>query len=707
MVDLPQNREHSADHASVAVRPGDVLDALPRAVIVTDPSGRVLMWNRRAESLYGWDEDEVRGRSIIEVLAPPDALPANEADFAQVSHGAEMSGDRLVMRRDGAILRVSSHTRPMTDSCGNVIAIVGTSEDVGAARADEQQARDVTEHFRAALDASSLGTWRWDLSTGVTVWDERLEALFGLPSGGFDGTYDTYVSMLHPDDRAAVIATVDEAVREKGRYRTEHRVVWPDGSIHWISGAGGVTVNDRGVVTGTVGCVRDVTEQVTESLERERLAAAVAEAHERERVQRERLEFLSAINDALNMSKGRLEVMRNVTRTAVPRLGDWCSIHVLPSRNALVPDVEIAHVDPDMVAYAKQLQKRFPYDPAADKGVAHVIRTGRTQFYPDITDDVITSLDATDAERAVIEQLGLRSAIAVPLVKQGRILGAIQFVMSSSSRRYTSDDVALAHTVAGRIASSLDNHRLHEAQVEIATTLQRSLLPTTLPRIPRLDIAVRYWAAGDANEVGGDFYDIFALDTDDQWAIVIGDVCGTGPAAAALTGLARHTIRASAWHGDTPTEVLTTLNRAVLRSATGPFLTAIYAVVTNNGPATHLTIATGGHPLPILVRDDAATAIGKPGTLLGVLDTLDITATTETLHDGDVVVFYTDGATDVPRRSLDERQWTDLVATACRPAGTAEVIADNIRDSLDDVLPFAQRNDDIALLILKVVGDLI
>jgi phosphoserine phosphatase RsbU/P len=180
-------------------------------------------------------------------------------------------------------------------------------------------------------------------------------------------------------------------------------------------------------------------------------------------------------------------------------------------------------------------------------------------------------------------------------------------------------------------------------------------------------------------------------------------VCGTGPAAAALTGLARHTIRASAWHGDTPTEVLTTLNRAVQRSDTGAFLTATYAVVTNDGPATHLTIATGGHPLPILVRDDVATAIGKPGTLLGVLDTLDITPTTESLQDGDVLVFYTDGATDVPTHSLNDYQWAELVAAASCTATTVEAIADNIRESLEVVLPFAQRNDDIALLILKVL----
>ncbi len=88
-----------------------------------------------------------------------------------------------------------------------------------------------------------------------------------------------------------------------------------------------------------------------------------------------------------------------------------------------------------------------------------------------------------------------------------------------------------------------------------------------------------------------------------------------------------------------------------------------------------------------------------------MLDTLGIAPTTEALHDGNVLVFYTDGATGVPRHSLDQRQWTDLVATACRPAGTAEAIADNIRDSLEEVVPFAQRNDDVALLVLKVMGD--
>lgn len=683
-----------------------VIDALPRAVVVTDPLGRLVLWNAAAERLYGWSESEVLGRSILEVLAPVDDLAENEQQLRYVAAGNPMTGDRTVLRRDGQPIRIVTFTRPLADDSGNVIAIVGASEDVTELRLAEQMTRDLTEHFRLALEAGRLGTWRWDMATGVTVWDQRLEALFGLPPGGFDGTFETYVSLLHPDDRDEVLTHVSEAMSSGSFYRVEHRVVWPDGSVHWISGAGAVTVDEHGVARGTVGCSADITDRVTQGLEQERMAALAIESAERERVQRERLEFLAAINDALNASSSVRDIMQRVTSTAVPRLGDWCSIHVLRRGDASIPDVEIAHIDPEMVAYAQQLQQRFPYNANAATGVPFVIRTGQTLFFPDITDDVITELNATDEEREIIAQLALRSSIAVPLVKRGRVLGAIQFVMSSSSRRYTEDDVALAQAVAGRIASSLDNQRLNEQQRLIAQTLQRSLLPASLPDIPGIEIAVRYWPAGEATEVGGDFYDVFALETDKHWALVIGDVCGTGPAAAALTGLARHSIRGSAWHGDSPAEVLGALNHAVLRSEAQSFLTATYAVLDTSGVRPELTVACGGHPLPVHATSLTATAIGTPGTLLGMYERVSFHPQSTPLDHGDIVVFYTDGATDVrPPNSLTAAEFTRLVDQAAAPGGTAEAIADRIHGALEAVLPLNRRDDDIALLVLRVAGD--
>jgi PAS domain S-box-containing protein len=682
-----------------------VLDTLVRAVVVADADGHIALWNRAAEGLYGWQEREVLGASIIEILTPVGAIERDRTDLTSVATGAVMTGDRVVRRRDGEPILVHTYTAPMLDEAGNVVAIVGTAEDVGEQRRAEQQVRDLSEHFRLALQAGGLGTWRWDLASGATVWDERLEALFGLGPGEFDGSFDSYVSKLHPDDRDGVLRTVADAVESKSTYRVEHRIVWPDGTVHWIIGAGGVTLDEHGEVTGTVGCSMDVTARVEQQLELQRLAEIAAEAAENERLQRERLEFLAEMNSALNASSTTRDVMVNVTRAAVPRLGDWCTIHVLADDGRSAPDVEVAHVDPAMVRYARELQERFPYDPDAPGGVPAVIRSGATEFYPDISDDVIAALELDDEVRDLVAGLRLRSAIAVAMKKRGRVLGALQFVASNDSRHYTTDDVALAETLAGRVASSIENLRLHEREHDIAHTLQRSLLPDELPELPGVDTAVRYWPHGTASEVGGDFYDVFALDEPGRFAVVLGDVCGTGPAAAALTGLARHTIRDSAWHGDDHAEVLASLNRAVRRAATNSFLTCVYATLDTTGDDVGLVVANGGHPLAVHVGSDGAAELGAHGTLLGPVDSVDVTPVGVTLSVGDVVVFHTDGATDVPPpHDLDASGWVQLVGRAAAPGGSADQIADRIRQALEEIVPFAARHDDIALLVL-VVGD--
>ncbi len=692
----------SDERGTVAVDFRAVLDTLARAVIVTAPDGTIVLWNRAAVNLYGWAEHEVLGRSVLEILAPAHDVVRSREDLESIANGTPMSGDRFVTRRDGCTVRVNTYTAPMLDGTGKTVAIVGSSEDVGELRRAEQDGRDLVDHFRLAVEAGGLGTWRWDMTTGDTVWDERLESLFGLTSGGFDGSFDTYVSMLHPDDREGVLRNVAEAVESKSIYRVEHRVVWPDGSIHWIAGAGGVTVDENGDVTGTVGCTMDVTDRMEQDLERQRLAEAAAIAADNERLQRERLEFLAAINEALNASSTTREVMVNVTRRAVPRLGDWCTIHVLAADGQAAPEVEVAHVDPAMVQYARELQDRYPYDPDAPNGVPAVIRSGATEFHPEISDDLIASMDLHDEARELVTNLDLRSAITVAMKKHGRVVGALQFIATTPSRRYTADDVALAETVAGRIASSIENLRLRDREREIARTLQRSLLPSSLPEVPGIDTAVRYWPHGEANEVGGDFYDLFTLEVDGHYALVLGDVCGTGPAAAALTGLARHTIRDSAWHGDTPADVLAALNRAVRRSGNDTFLTCVYATIDTTRAAVELTVAYGGHPLATHLGHTSST-IGLPGTLLGAMDNVDNRPTAVTLSAGDVVVFHTDGATDLPPPyDLDQTGWTNLVSAAARPGGTANDIAHRIQHALEAILPFESRNDDIALMVLTV-----
>src|SRR5438128_4410423 len=321
----PMNPGPLPDLGDTALTDRAVIDAFHRAVIVTNREGEILLWNLAAEELYGWSEQEVLGRSIVDVVVPKRERDAAGDILSDVASGSPWRGDFTVERRGGKTVRVFVVDQPIVDEDGNVVAVVGTSEDVTEQRRLEQRAEDLAAHLSLALEAGGLGTWRWDMRSGETDWDTKVEQLFGLGPGEFDGTFETYVSLLHPEDASTVLGAVDKAVEAKGSYVVDHRVVWPDGTVHWLQGKGRVMLDDAGEAIGAIGCVADVTEQMRTMLEREALTAAALEAAENEKVSRERLEFLGQINDALSVATTRAEVMRNVTRVAVPRPGDWCA----------------------------------------------------------------------------------------------------------------------------------------------------------------------------------------------------------------------------------------------------------------------------------------------------------------------------------------------------------------------------------------------
>jgi serine phosphatase RsbU (regulator of sigma subunit) len=244
--------------------------------------------------------------------------------------------------------------------------------------------------------------------------------------------------------------------------------------------------------------------------------------------------------------------------------------------------------------------------------------------------------------------------------------------------------------------------RLHDKQRSIASALQAGLLAQALPQIPGVDIAVRYWAAGEGIEVGGDFYDAFQV-SDGKWAVVVGDVCGTGPTAASVTGLARHTVASAAWHHDDPIEVLCHLNRTIRARGLDTFCTVAYATIEPSIEGVTANLACGGHPLPIIARADGTVGSwGRPGTLVGMFDDYTAASTTTTLATGDTLVFYTDGVTDVrPPHELTSDDFAALVGQAARLATSADDLANRLRTQLSALLPIESRTDDIALLILR------
>jgi serine phosphatase RsbU (regulator of sigma subunit) len=462
-----------------------------------------------------------------------------------------------------------------------------------------------------------------------------------------------------------------------------------------------------------------VAGQLAHAISRIRLTAAyqerarnASEAAARERHRRGQLEFLAELTQTAIRATDHRQLMRTVTAAAVPTLGDWCSIRFIP-QDGSGAEVVVSHTDPARVAWAEELYARHEFDPNAPTGVAAVIRTGRTEVIREITSEIIEgSIEGSvipEAElRGIFDALRPTSAITVPLLARRGVIGAMQFVTAESGRRYDDSDVALAEAIAGRVAETLTGHWLTDQHRQISETLQRSLLPPVLATIPGFDIAARYWPASAVSEVGGDFYDVFSIGRD-QWALLIGDACGTGTNAAALTAIARHTVRAAARHDVDHTEVIDWLNQSVLLSDRNLFCTACYATLQwrADDRRWQLRTTSAGHPLPVLRPvGRRSRSLGAPGTLLGMFEEVDNQTATASLRTGDVVVLYTDGVTDLPPPGGLTHDGVNRLVDAMPDDLTAAEIADAIQRDVMERVSDTQRHDDIALLVLRVVGDL-
>jgi serine phosphatase RsbU (regulator of sigma subunit) len=410
--------------------------------------------------------------------------------------------------------------------------------------------------------------------------------------------------------------------------------------------------------------------------------------------------FLSEASRVLAGSLDYQQTLRTVARLAVPAVADWCAVDLAAGDD--IERVAVAHVDPARIELARELQQRYPPDSRTDQGVFSVLRHGRSELYRDIPDALLEQAARDPEHLEILRSVGLRSAMLAPMTLRDRVLGVISFVSAESGRRFDEHDLALAEDLALRAAAAVENARLYGAASAISATLQASLLPPVLPELPGMEIAAAYQPAGSGLEVGGDFYDVFNTG-DDQWYAVIGDVCGKGAEAAAVTALARYTIRAAAVRRRSPSAILRWLSDAMIQQSAdgdGRFCTIACAHLDLSRSPPRVTVACGGHPLPLVVRADGAVEeFGTPGTLLGLVEHPDLQDRSDELRGGDTLVLYTDGLTDA---GAPERVWEpeELAAAARASAGgPAEATVSRLLTTATGAAPIPR--DDIALLALR------
>jgi serine phosphatase RsbU (regulator of sigma subunit)/anti-sigma regulatory factor (Ser/Thr protein kinase) len=299
--------------------------------------------------------------------------------------------------------------------------------------------------------------------------------------------------------------------------------------------------------------------------------------------------------------------------------------------------------------------------------------------------------------------LPVRSYLAVPVMSsEGEVVGGL-FFGHPEPGMFSEEDEHMVAGIAAQSAIAIENARLYQERTRTAQTLQRALLPPHLPRVAGLELAAGYRAAGEGNEVGGDFYDVFQQG-DGSWVLVVGDVCGKGPQAAAVTALARYTLRAHAVAGLRPSYMLARLNDALLRQRAPGFVTVALArlELTDSGARVELTIA--GHPQPILARaGGASVAVGEVGTPLGIIEQPELPELPLELAPGDLLAFYTDGVSEAaaPKHILDEIELAALVAERAAD-GPGPVVGHLELTAV--ALAGGNPRDDIACLAVQITA---
>ena len=277
------------------------------------------------------------------------------------------------------------------------------------------------------------------------------------------------------------------------------------------------------------------------------------------RRQTARLEFLAEASIELASSLDLGVTINRVARLAVPTFADWCAIDVV--RDGRVHRLAVAHVDPRKVELAVALQERWPPDPESPTGARAVARTGRPELIHEITDEMLVAGCRDPEQLRIARELRLRSALLVPLWVRGRVTGVLSWVSTDEQRLYDDDDVRFAEHLARRAATAIDNSELYSQTRAAAEQLQHAVLPEALVGTDQWDVTCHYRPSGRA-EIGGDFYDAFALG-DGRYVAFIGDVMGRGVAAAAAMAEMRAATRAFASVDPDPAAVLEKLDAMV------------------------------------------------------------------------------------------------------------------------------------------------
>ena len=413
----------------------------------------------------------------------------------------------------------------------------------------------------------------------------------------------------------------------------------------------------------------------------------------------------------------RIAVVRRYEILDTPPDGVFDHITALAARLFQVPIAIVSVVDTDRIWFKSHYGLPGVTEIGRDPGLCASAILHHTPWV--VTD---ASVDPrTLANPLVAGSMGLRFYAGVPLTTHdGYNLGTL-CVLDFTPRLVTADEIANLEDLATLVVDELElrlaarqtiatEGRLRREAEELADALQATLLPPRAPDLPGMEIATRYLAGQQGLKVGGDFFDVFRLASND-WGIVLGDACGKGARPATLAALTRWTVRASSVHHFNPSRILRDVNATLLadneEGADGHFCSAVFVRLELDTCGAWLTLASAGHPLPVLVRRSGRVEPrGHTAVPLGMFDDIEPADARVGLGPGDALVLYTDGITearDGAGATFGEERLVEVLRSLTGAA--AEAVADGVVQAAREFSAGERFGDDVAVVVLRVPDD--
>ncbi len=410
--------------------------------------------------------------------------------------------------------------------------------------------------------------------------------------------------------------------------------------------------------------------------------------------------MLAAAGGLFDRSLDPLQTMRAIAELVVPRLAPMCTVDLFGDDGSITTTVAVSERQ-ELVERFNEMRARHPPDMGGEHPIARAIRT-RELVVSDLT-DAHAPEQVSPWDHQFADLSGYRSSVTIPLIARSKLLGALSFFYVRDARRQDHEHIALVHDLADRAATALYNANMYVARTQLARTLQRSLLPETLPELDQLALSSAYHPVGEGNEVGGDFYDVFTTPLG-CW-LAVGDVCGKGPEAAAVTALVRHSIRAFAFVRSSPAQVLGAVNEVMLGHALAQrFATVVLARLDLTSKPVTAFVAGAGHPPPILLGAGGSSwCPDTHGTMLGVRPGSNARDLRMELQPGSTLVLYTDGLLDAgaPRRGLTPHELCHMLAAH---ADTDPRLIVQQLERLALSSGAGRLRDDVAIVAARVAG---